>query len=161
MGQAQRDEAVDEAEASRDRTDEPAAPADEAPPAPAEGLAQAARPAGPWAGPYGRPFHPMVAAVAIGAWVCAFGFDLISQVADPAWVYARGAYVLTGAGVLAGAVAATVGLADLVRVPRGTAVAGAASYYHRCQERLSRRKRARASASLRRSSSSLGSGAAA
>ena len=86
----------------------------------AEGLEQAARPAGPWAGPYGRPFHPLVAAVAIGAWVCALGFDLISHVADTAWVYARGAYVLTAAGVGAGLVAAMVGLADLVRVPRDT-----------------------------------------
>ncbi|HMQ27377.1 MAG TPA: DUF2231 domain-containing protein, partial [Acidimicrobiales bacterium] len=41
-------------------------------------------------------------------------------VADTAWVYARGAYVLTAAGVGAGLVAAMVGLADLVRVPRDT-----------------------------------------
>ncbi len=87
---------------------------------PAEALAVASRPAGPWAGPYGRPFHPMVAAVAVGAWVCAFGFDLISQVADTAWVYARGAYVLTAAGVGVGVVAAMLGLADLVRIPRDT-----------------------------------------
>lgn len=86
----------------------------------AEGLAQAARPAGVWVGPYGRPFHPLVAAVAVGAWVCAFAFDLISQVADTAWLYARGAYVLTGIGVGAGLVAAMIGLADLVRVPRDT-----------------------------------------
>ncbi len=97
------------------------ADAEEAPPlSAAEGLAQAARPGGVWAGPYGRPFHPLVAAVAVGAWVCAFGFDLISQVADTAWVYARGAYVLTGAGVGVGLVAAMIGLADLVRVPRDT-----------------------------------------
>ncbi|MBL8774586.1 MAG: DUF2231 domain-containing protein [Acidimicrobiales bacterium] len=86
----------------------------------AEGLAQAAQPGGPWAGRYGRPLHPLVASVAIGAWVCALGFDLISQLADTAWVYARGAYVLTGAGVAVGVVAATIGLADLVRVPRDT-----------------------------------------
>lgn len=87
---------------------------------PDEGLAQAARPGGVWAGPYGRPFHPLVAAVAVGAWVCAFGFDLVSQVADTAWVYARGAYVLTGMGVGVGLVASVLGLADLVRVPRDT-----------------------------------------
>lgn len=87
---------------------------------PAEALAHAARPAGIWAGRYGRPLHPIVASVAIGAWVCAFGFDLVSQVADTAWVYARGAYVLTGAGVAIGAVAATIGLADLVRIQRDT-----------------------------------------
>lgn len=102
-------------------TAEPAAAGEPAPVLTAtEGLEQAARPAGPWAGPYGRPFHPVIAAVAIGAWVCALGFDLISQVADTAWVYARGAYVLTAAGVGAGLVAAMVGLADLVRVPRDT-----------------------------------------
>lgn len=85
-----------------------------------EGVAQAARPAGFWAGQYGRPLHPTVAAVAIGAWVCALGFDLVSQVADTAWVYARGAYVLTAIGVVVGVVAATIGLVDLVRVPRAT-----------------------------------------
>ncbi|MCB1017790.1 MAG: DUF2231 domain-containing protein [Acidimicrobiales bacterium] len=90
------------------------------PPSPREGLERSARPATGWTGPYGRPFHPLLAAVAIGAWVCALGFDAISQVADTAWLYARGAYVLTGAGVAVGVVAAMVGLADLVRVPRDT-----------------------------------------
>lgn len=80
----------------------------------------AARPVSVLAGPYGRPFHPVAAAVAIGAWVCAFGFDVLSRLADVAWIYERGAYVLTGAGVAAGVVAAMLGLADLVRVPRGT-----------------------------------------
>lgn len=89
-------------------------------PDPEEALATASRPGGIWAGWYGRPVHPVVASVAIGAWVCALGFDLISQVADTAWLYARGAYVLTGAGVGVGIVAATLGLADLVRVPRDT-----------------------------------------
>lgn len=87
---------------------------------PDEAMAQAAEPAGWWAGRSGRPLHPVVAAVAIGAWVCAFGFDLISQVADTAWVYARAAYVLTAAGVAVGAVAATIGLVDLVRIQRDT-----------------------------------------
>ena len=87
---------------------------------PDDAMAQAARPAGLWAGRYGRPIHPIVASVAIGAWVCAFGFDLISLVADTAWVYARAAYVLTAVGVGVGAVAAMIGLADLVRVQRDT-----------------------------------------
>jgi uncharacterized membrane protein len=98
-----------------------AAPTDApAPPTPEQGVLIASRPRSPVSGPYGRPFHPMIAAVAIGAWVCSFGFDLISQVADTAWVYARGAYVLVGVGVVVGVIAATVGLIDLVNLPRGT-----------------------------------------
>lgn len=95
-------------------------PGDGGPDNPAAGIRAASRPAGWWAGPYGRPLHPLVAAVAIGAWVCASGFDLISLVADTAWVYARGAYVLTLTGVTAGVAATLVGLADLTRVPRDT-----------------------------------------
>jgi uncharacterized membrane protein len=83
-------------------------------------LAAATRPAGVWAGPHGHPFHPVLAAVAIGAWVFSFGFDCASRLADEAWMYARGAYVLTATGVGVGILAATVGLADLVRVHRGT-----------------------------------------
>lgn len=70
--------------------------------------------------PGGRPLHPVIAAVAIGAWFCSFGFDLVSRVADTAWVYERGAYVLTAIGVVVGVVAATVGFADLVQIPRET-----------------------------------------
>lgn len=92
----------------------------EPPPPPAEGLASASRPRSRWAGPHGHPFHPLVAAVAIGAWVLALPFDLISFVADTAWVYVRGSWLLTGMGVGAALVAALLGLVDLLGIPRGT-----------------------------------------
>jgi uncharacterized membrane protein len=72
------------------------------------------------AGPNGHPFHPLVAGVAVAAWGASVAFDLLSHVADQAWAYARGAYVLTGAGVGIGVVAAVLGLIDLLGVPRGT-----------------------------------------
>ncbi len=55
-----------------------------------------------------------------GAWVCALGFDLVSFASSTEWVYARGAWMLTGLGVLAGLAAAFVALADLMALPRGT-----------------------------------------
>lgn len=73
------------------------------------------------AGPPGRPLHPMIAAMAIGAWVAALGFDAVSWVSDTEWVYARGAWLLTGLGLGAGLVAALLGLIDLLAVPRETA----------------------------------------
>ena len=33
-------------------------------------MASASRPFGRWSGPYGRPLHPLLAMVAIGAWAC-------------------------------------------------------------------------------------------
>jgi uncharacterized membrane protein len=93
----------------------------DAPPPPAEeGLAVAATPGRSSLGRPGPPAHPFLASIAIAAWVAASGFDLGSQVAEAAWTYARGAYVLTGLGVGAGLLAAAAGTLDLRRVPRGT-----------------------------------------
>lgn len=71
-------------------------------------------------GPAGFPFHPVLAALALGAWACSLGFDLLSQVADAAWVYERGAYVLVGGGLVLAVVAGLVGLLDLRELDRGT-----------------------------------------
>jgi uncharacterized membrane protein len=90
------------------------------PPPPEEGLNQAARPRSFVAGPSGHPLHPAVASVAVAAWVFSAVFDLGSFVAEDAWAYTRGAYVLTGIGVGAGIVAAVLGLIDLLGVPAGT-----------------------------------------
>lgn len=68
----------------------------------------------------GRPWHPLVAAIALGTWTCATAFDLVSQRADAAWVYERGALLLTGLGVASAMIASLFGLADLARLPRGT-----------------------------------------
>jgi uncharacterized membrane protein len=91
-------------------------------PAPDPDLAMAAasRPFGRWSGSYGRPVHPLLAMLAIGAWVCSVPFDVIALKADTAWIYARAAYLLIGGGVAVGLVAALVGLFDLFTVSRGT-----------------------------------------
>jgi uncharacterized membrane protein len=89
---------------------------------PEEAMREAKRPASPLAGPYGRPLHPLAASIATGAWVCSFGFDLVSQVANDPGVYSRGSYFLILAGIGFGLVAATLGLFDVLALPRGTAV---------------------------------------
>jgi len=86
----------------------------------AAGLARASRPRGRLGGPADHPFLPVVAGIALGAWVCALGFDAFSFVADTEWVYARGAWLLTGLGLLAGLVAAFLALDELLGIPRDT-----------------------------------------
>lgn len=85
-------------------------------------MREAKRPATPLAGRYGRPLHPLAASIATGAWVCSFGFDLVSQVANDPGVYTRGAYFLVITGVAFGLLAATLGLIDVLALPRGTPV---------------------------------------
>ena len=89
---------------------------------PEQAMREAKRPSSPVAGLYGRPLHPLLASVALGAWVCSFGFDLISQVANDPGVYSRGAYWLVLIGIGFGLLAATVGLLDVLALPRGTRV---------------------------------------
>jgi uncharacterized membrane protein len=83
-------------------------------------MALASQPFSRLSGRYGRPLHPLLAMVAIGAWACSVPFDLIALKADAAWVYARAAYLLIGGGVAVGMVAAVVGVLDLLTVARGT-----------------------------------------
>ena len=104
----------------RDLGDEIEDPEDEAPPPPPEGMARAAVGSGRLAGPTGHPFAPVLLAVATGAWACALVFDAISIVSSTEWVYARGAWLLTGIGVAAGLVGSFAVLADLLAIPRGT-----------------------------------------
>lgn len=72
------------------------------------------------AGPYGHPFHPMLVAVPIGAWVAALVFDVASLfVSDPQFpVWA--ATWLIGLGVIGALAAAMVGFLDLLAIPPGT-----------------------------------------
>ncbi len=72
------------------------------------------------AGPYGHPFHPILVTVPIGAWVASFAFDLGSQWAGEAAVFAKGAFWLIVAGVIGALAAAVFGLLDLLVIPRGT-----------------------------------------
>ena len=89
---------------------------------PEEAMREAKRPVTPLAGPYGRPLHPLAASVATGAWVCSLGFDLVSQIATNPGVYTRGAYFLILVGIGFGLLAATLGLFDLLALPRSSAV---------------------------------------
>ncbi len=83
-------------------------------------LHQAKQPATVLAGPYGHPFHPILVTIPIGAWVCSFGFDIASRIADEADVFAKGAYWLIGFGIVGALVAALVGFLDLFAIPTGT-----------------------------------------
>lgn len=74
----------------------------------------------PLAGPYGHPLHPAVVAVPIGAWIASVLFDLASHVVDDPQFLVRGAAWLLAIGVLGAAVAAVLGLLDLLAIPRGT-----------------------------------------
>jgi uncharacterized membrane protein len=89
---------------------------------PEEAMREAKRSVTPLAGPYGSPLHPLAASIATGAWVCSFGFDLVSQVATDPGVYTRGAYFLILAGVGFGPLASTLGLFDVLALPRNTPV---------------------------------------
>jgi uncharacterized membrane protein len=87
-----------------------------------QAMAEAKQPTTPLAGPPARPLHPLLASVALGAWVCSLGFDLVSNGAQDPGVYSRGAYWLVLAGVLFGLASATVGLFDVLALPRDSQV---------------------------------------
>jgi uncharacterized membrane protein len=72
------------------------------------------------AGPYGHPFHPMLVAVPIGAWVSSLVFDVASQFVDRPGFLADGSVWLIGIGVLGALGAAAVGFLDLFAIPGGT-----------------------------------------
>lgn len=82
-------------------------------------LAAAHRPGTAIAGGYGRPIHPLLATVPIGAFVAAIAFD-VASVAIEGRAYGRPAAWLVAVGVVSGAVAAAFGLADLGRLTTGT-----------------------------------------
>jgi uncharacterized membrane protein len=84
-------------------------------------LQRAKEPATPVAGPYGHPFHPVLVTVPIGAWVSSLVFDVASQWAGEAEVFAKGAFWLIAIGIVGSVVAAGFGLMDLSRLPSGSA----------------------------------------
>lgn len=81
---------------------------------------RAKRPVSMLAGPYGHPFHPIAVTVPIGAWVCAFVFDLVSRGSDRPEIWETGARWLVGIGVLGALIAAVLGFLDLVTIPNRT-----------------------------------------
>ncbi|WP_328855017.1 DUF2231 domain-containing protein [Microbispora hainanensis] len=72
------------------------------------------------AGPYGHPFHPMLVAVPIGAWVASMVFDLASRFAPDPGFLAEGSTWLIAIGVLGAVAAAMAGFLDLFAIPAGT-----------------------------------------
>ncbi|MEV7806644.1 DUF2231 domain-containing protein [Microbispora sp. NPDC088329] len=74
------------------------------------------------AGPYGHPFHPMLVAVPIGAWVASMVFDLASRFAPDPGFLAEGSKWLIAIGVLGALAAAMAGFLDLFAIPAGTPV---------------------------------------
>ena len=83
-------------------------------------LLRAKRPRSVLAGPYGHPFHPMLATVPIGAWVASLVFDVAAFVGNESEVFARGAYWLIIVGIVGALLAALFGLLDLSGIPRGS-----------------------------------------
>lgn len=82
-------------------------------------MGAAHRPAVSVAGPYGHPFHPMLAAVPIGAWVCTVALDFASKISEGR-AYARPAVWLCAIGIVSAVVAAIAGLIDFRRLTAGT-----------------------------------------
>jgi uncharacterized membrane protein len=72
------------------------------------------------AGPYGHPYHPILVTVPIGAWVCSLVFDISSHIVDDPGFLTCGSEWLIAIGILGALLAATVGLMDLLAIPRGT-----------------------------------------
>ncbi|MFG1864359.1 DUF2231 domain-containing protein [Microbispora bryophytorum] len=72
------------------------------------------------AGPYGHPFHPMLVAVPIGAWVASMVFDVASRFAPGPGFLAEGSKWLIALGVLGALAAAMAGFLDLFAIPAGT-----------------------------------------
>lgn len=72
------------------------------------------------AGPYGHPFHPILATVPIGAWVCSVVFDIAVRVVRHPEPLAIGARWLIAIGVLAALAAAAIGFLDFFTIASGT-----------------------------------------
>lgn len=72
------------------------------------------------AGPQGHPYHPMLVALPIGAWVTSLVFDVASRVASHPAFLAMGSEWLIGAGLAGAVLAGAVGLLDLAPIPAGT-----------------------------------------
>jgi uncharacterized membrane protein len=81
--------------------------------------ANAKRPTTALAGPYGHPFHPMLVALPIGAWIASLVFDVASHFTSPREL-ATGALWLIALGVLGAVAAAMAGFLDFFGIPTGT-----------------------------------------
>ncbi len=77
------------------------------------------RPAAAVSGPYGRPIHPLLVTVPIGAFVATFVFDVASVVVEGR-AYGRPALWLSALGIVSGVIAGIFGLIDARRLTKGT-----------------------------------------
>lgn len=85
------------------------------------GMRQAKRPvSGLLAGPYGHPYHPMLVALPIGAWMASLLFDVASHLVSGAAFLAMGSEWLIGVGVAGAVIAGLAGFLDLAVIPFGT-----------------------------------------
>jgi uncharacterized membrane protein len=81
---------------------------------------RAKRPFARVAGPYGRPAHPAVVVVPLGAWTSSLVFDVGSRAGGPPDALATGASWLIGVGLSGALPALSLGFLDLIQVPAGT-----------------------------------------
>lgn len=81
---------------------------------------RAKRPFARVSGPYGRPAHPAVVLVPLGAWTSSLVFDVGSRAGGPPEVLATGSTWLIGVGLSAAVPALSLGFLDLIQVPAGT-----------------------------------------
>jgi uncharacterized membrane protein len=72
------------------------------------------------AGPYGRPFHPALVVVPLGAWLCSLALDVMSRVVEHPDFMTNVARWLIAIGVLGALAAAVTGLVDFLGIPSGT-----------------------------------------
>lgn len=70
-------------------------------------------------GPYGRPLHPLLVTVPIGAFVATFAFDIASLTVEGR-AFGRAATWLSAIGIASALVAAAAGTVDLLRIANGT-----------------------------------------
>jgi uncharacterized membrane protein len=71
--------------------------------------------------PLGRPLHPMLVTLPIGAFVSSLIFDILTLTRAHGLPYlVDGAYWLIGVGLVAAVLAAVFGVIDFVAIPRGT-----------------------------------------
>lgn len=77
------------------------------------------RPGSAAAGPYGRPFHPLLVTIPVGAFVATLAFD-IASVAVEGRAYGRPAVWLSAVGIVSGLVASLFGFLDFRRLTAGT-----------------------------------------
>jgi len=81
---------------------------------------EAKRPRNRLAGGYGKPVHPLLVPIPIGAWLASLVFDIASRAGGPPHLLYVASYWLLGIGIVVAIVAAASGFLDLLQVPAGT-----------------------------------------